>query len=168
MQKVDAIDLARSGGQLQGELPLSGMRRLVEGQPEQQLAVASWCLEGSTDVLGRHFLMLEVQASPWVVCQRCLKPFAHPLATNSRFVLTSDPLELEADESDDDAPEPLLATSRLDVSALIEDELILALPYAPRHPVCPTDDGQGEAQVRRESPFAVLAGWKPSSDESGK
>ena len=161
MQKVDAIDLARSGGQLQGELPLSGMRRLTEGQPGQRDAVASWHLQGTSDILGRHFLALDVEAAPWVVCQRCLRPFAYPLSAHGRFVLTTDDASLEADEADDDAPEPLQATTRLDVAALVEDELILALPYAPRHQVCPAEDGEAAPSARRESPFAALAGWKP-------
>jgi uncharacterized protein len=61
--------------------------------------------------------------------------------------------ELENDEVD---VIEVGAGDRLDVLALIEDEIILALPLAPRHESCGlprTDCGAG-----RESPFAVLAG----------
>ena len=50
-----------------------------------------------------------------------------------------------------------------DLRALIEDELLMALPVAPRHEVCPepvrlsvSDEGFEAAQSERPNPFAAL------------
>ncbi|MDQ2694556.1 MAG: YceD family protein, partial [Pseudomonadota bacterium] len=60
-----------------------------------------------------------------------------------------------------DAYEPLLtAADSITVSELVEDELILALPFAPRHPdaACAAA-GQDVAPAKRDKPhpFAVLS-----------
>jgi uncharacterized metal-binding protein YceD (DUF177 family) len=47
--------------------------------------------------------------------------------------------------------EVVLAQEPLDPMALVEDELVLATPFAPRHTECPTpdqpEDGRGEAST---------------------
>ena len=48
----------------------------------------------------------------------------------------------------------------LDVLALVEDEILLALPIAPRHQVC--DAPQPEGGTSKESPFAALASLRGS------
>jgi uncharacterized protein len=46
--------------------------------------------------------------------------------------------EEEAAAQDEDAQEDLLVASKqFDLLALIEDELIMAMPFAPAHDVCP-------------------------------
>ena len=63
----------------------------------------------------------------------------------------------EADEDDDmDAIE---AEPQLDVLALIEEELLLDLPFAPRHADGKCATATNELQ-QKASPFAVLAGLK--------
>jgi len=68
-------------------------------------------------------------------------------------------------ESEDDV---LALTPALDLEALIEDELLPALPLIPRHGVCPEplprpfidEDG---AAVPADNPFAALAALKRGS-----
>ena len=65
-------------------------------------------------------------------CQRCLAPFAYPVAQRTVTVLArseSDADALDA-ESDD---EVLVADHPLEPVALVEDELLLTLPFAPMH-----------------------------------
>jgi uncharacterized protein len=54
-----------------------------------------------------------------------------------------------------------MATAALDAEALIEDEVLLSLPWAPRHQHCELASGiDGGAKPGRESPFGVLARLK--------
>ena len=65
---------------------------------------------------------------------------------------------------DDQSEEDVLAmSSSFDVIELIEDELLMELPVAPRHEVCPdpvktvaADPEFGQDTVQRQNPFALL------------
>ena len=61
----------------------------------------------------------------------------------------------------------MLVTSRdFDLAALVEDEVLLAMPLVPRHEVCPVKvkmaaaDIDFEAPVEKPNPFAMLAQLK--------
>ena len=66
--------------------------------------------------------------------------------------------DLSQDELDDDTRDFLPVVRELDVVELVEDEILLTLPVAPRHERCGLP---GSADVgERENPFAALAGLK--------
>lgn len=108
------------------------------------------------------------------MCQRCLVPFVWPVDVDTLLQPVADEARLEGDaESDgsgddgeEDEPEKILGSSRFDLLEQVEDELILSIPYAPRHDVCPDASaaGAGDEQeapaAKRPSPFAVLAKLK--------
>ena len=79
------------------------------------------------------------------------------------------PHEATAAAQDDDAEEEVLALSRdFDLLELVEDELLMDLPVAPMHDVCPepvkmsaADEDFEAAEAARENPFAVLGRLKP-------
>jgi uncharacterized protein len=81
-----------------------------------------------------------------------------------RFV----PDEATAAAEDDEAEEDLLALSRsFDLVELVEDELLMELPVAPRHDVCPepvkmsaADTDFDAAAPEKENPFALLGRLK--------
>ena len=91
-------------------------------------------------------------------CQRCLNALATPLLLVSRLRLVSEG-EMENTDIEDDEADSIPAEKRLDILALLEEELLLSLPIAPKH-------GLGVCQIAAEglnrstSPFAVLAGLK--------
>jgi uncharacterized protein len=134
-----------------------------------------------------HELAISVSATVQLECQRCLEAFSQPLASTSRFVLVKDEAAADAyeaqqaDASSADtaaadtelelAPEPLPADQPCDVMALIEDELLLALPLVARHTVCPKElvpgllgavtlDAVPAEPAVRVSPFAALGNLK--------
>ena len=168
---VDVFELARHGfadrrRTLTGEAALSGFTRLLEGLPAQPERKVTWSLAGDTDTVGRRYLTLQAQAEVNLECQRCLALFEQSLQVESRLQLVATEAELEAEENEDDpdAPDLVLGSARFDVLSLVEDELILALPYVPKHEVCPslpdaleTDES---SDTGRPSPFAVLAALK--------
>jgi uncharacterized protein len=109
---------------------------------------------------------LEAQATLPLVCQRCLHPVEVPLLVNRSFRFVAD--EATAAAEDDTAEEDLLALSRsFDLKELVEDELLMEVPVAPFHEVCPepvkmsaADPEFEQATERREHPFAALSRLK--------
>ncbi|NYT38318.1 DUF177 domain-containing protein [Allopusillimonas soli] len=173
MQFVDSLELVRLGQGISGQTPLSQFVRLLDGLPAQPQpdSPVTWSVRGSAsgDAAGEHerWLHVRAHAAPTLVCQRCMQPFVCTLEADTSLQLVASEAELEAldarDEAsgldDQDMVERIVASRRLDVLALVEDELILSLPYVPKHDVCPSlpdalkADGGGDS---RPSPFAVL------------
>lgn len=120
------------------------------------------------------WLHLEAQTQVPLVCQRCLSPYLESLGVDRWFRFVKD--EATADAEDDSAEEDLLVLDpRFDLAALIEDELLLALPLIPMHGQCPqplllaTDAAEevGDASggvADRPNPFAVLQALQKKRD----
>ncbi|MFC4274979.1 YceD family protein [Achromobacter aloeverae] len=172
---IDAFEFVRLGKHAEGSLPLARMVRAMEGLPEQAGDV-HWQVQGKHGAMNEPLLVLRVQASPVLICQRCMEPFAFPIDAEVALQLVRSESELDdsgydgGDDEDDEedgepgygapAPEKVVGSQRFDVLSQVEDELILNIPYVPRHEVCPGAAGQaGEEKsepVKRPSPFAVL------------
>lgn len=166
---VDTYVVTRSGQEVNGQTPIAHFERLIEGLPEQEDTTVSWSVRGEIDQHGRHFLLLSVQAAPVLECQRCLQPFQWPVAAENRLRVVKSESDLDDEgnqEADaDDMVESIVGSPRLDVLELIEDEIILALPYVPKHDVCPSLPKSLAAQepeddAAKPSPFAVLGQLK--------
>lgn len=112
------------------------------------------------------WLHLQASTSLALVCQRCMGMVATPLEVDQwyRFVAT----EEIAMEQDDEAEEDLLVmTPQFDLLAVLEDELLMALPLVPMHDECPeapvlqVGEDALEAEVsEKPNPFAVLSALK--------
>ena len=102
-----------------------------------------------------------------LTCQRCLGPVDVPVEVERPFRFVED--ESTALAQDDSSEEDLLALSHsFDLVELIEDELLMDMPVAPRHEVCPepvklavADEDFEAAAPERENPFAMLKRFKP-------
>lgn len=160
------LQLARSGRSLQGQIPVAWMWRLAE----------TLCSTAGEIVIDLRFgrgdhgclcIQGTIQGELQLVCQRCLEPL--PWSANCEVRLGLIPT-LESQERLEPGYEPLVAQedSPLSLVAMVEDELILALPIVPMHPEsrCPKADRSGaganpdlEADAK-ESPFAVLNNLK--------
>jgi uncharacterized protein len=76
--------------------------------------------------------------------------------TDEILVLAASQAEIDADPLSVDMPSRVIAGKEMAVGALVEDELILALPYAARHEDC---EARPEGHERAaSSPFAGLRG----------
>jgi uncharacterized protein len=99
---------------------------------------------------------LQVRATLQLRCQRCLGPLSHEVDTDEILVLAASQAEIDADPITVDMPSRVVAGKEMAVRDLVEDELILALPYAPRHEECEArPEGHDRAAT---SPFAGLRG----------
>lgn len=153
---IDSLDFARKGKELNGEIPVAEMHRLGE-----LLAVPGgevrYVLRGFQDKDGNPMLELALDGLCHLQCQRCLQGMDYPIRMVSRLMLAKDQPESELAEENFDSIPP---DGNLDVAALVEDEILLNLPFAPKH-----ESGACQAEVAGsrqggENPFAALRSLK--------
>lgn len=167
---LDVRRFAEESATLSASEPVQRHERLMaETQGQGGASAVNWSASGELRN-PRHlhpeiWLHLRADAILPLTCQRCLGPVEVPLAVERsfRFVATE---ELAAAE-DEIAEEDVLALSRsFDLVQLVEDELIMEMPLAPRHPVCPdalklsVADEFADEDTKREHPFGVLGKFK--------
>lgn len=169
--RLDVRRFAEEGVVLQADAELRSFARLRAdtADADPQLPV-HWHARG--ELLNPHhhapevWLHLQADAILPLVCQRCLTPVQLPVAVDRSFRFVAD--EATAAAHDDEAEEDLLALSHsFDLLELVEDELLMDLPVAPRHEACPepvkmsvVDPAFEAAGAERENPFAVLGRLK--------
>lgn len=170
-EHIDAWRTVAARRTYAGTLPLSAMPRLVglladaEGECEFELAF-------ERDPFGIAIVDLKAKTRLPLVCQRSLERFELAVEVKQQLGLISD----ERDEASLPADvEPVLVAEdgMLEPLALIEDELILAVPVVPVNPAIEAqapEDGvlwtsespeeQAENDRPAPNPFAALASLK--------
>ena len=166
-----------------GTVSLSALPRLAGLLAPEALGEASpveYRLAFEHDSARRPVVLGSVRALLPLECQRCLGVVEHRVEAEIRLLLTPG-------EAAGDPPEPYealpVSDERLAPLDLIEDELLLALPQIPTHPIGLCQAGGAETQLSwlnpgqdlaqgqaaddehsgRPNPFSVLAGWKPDT-----
>jgi uncharacterized protein len=153
----DAFLFAKEGRVLEGTLAISSLERLHDLLAEVSGDV-SFHLHGFKSEHGELMLHLEVSGLLSLACQRCLKAIPFTLDVDSLLELVPEGADMSQDELEDDTRDFLPVAGELYVAELVEDEILLALPVAPRHEKCGLP---GAADVgERIHPFAALAGLK--------
>lgn len=152
---IDSLEFAREGGRLEGDVPVEALSRLADVLADNEGSL-HWDLTGERGERdGRHTLTLRVWGSLNLRCQRCLGRLAHPVDLESRLLLVPPDGEWPDDELLDDRSDAIEADKALALLPLVEEEVLLALPIAPRHEDCrPPTPALDEHEP---SPFAVLA-----------
>ena len=152
-------------------LPLQNLERLAQEsiglQPDLRVnwQAAAELRTGST---GKMDIWLHLTADTTVplTCQRCMGSVQTPLQVDQwyRFVATEDIAMAEDDTSEEDL---LVLTPQFDLLAVLEDELLMALPLVPMHDECPVLPAFSagvidvpEQSPDRPNPFAALAHLK--------
>lgn len=177
-QHLDVRAFARSGGEVGGAVALAAFDRLaadcVDGGAQ---ACVEWSAQGSMrsgeGMLSAPWLHLRARTTPALVCQHCLEPVDTPLQVDQWFRFVPD--EETAQQQDDAALEDLLVESAdFDLHALLEDELLLAMPLIAHHAVCPAppprsaqDEAFDAATAARPAPFAALGRWRKDGGGTG-
>lgn len=138
-------------------MAVSALERLHDLLAEVSGEVA-FRLEGFKGANGELMLHLEVSGVLPLACQRCLKSVAFDLDVDNLLQLVPEGAELSQEELEDDTRDFLPVARELNVVDLVEDEILLTLPVAPRHEKCglPGAADAGE----RINPFAKLSGLK--------
>jgi len=134
--------------------------RIAEGASGPELR---WRIDGTADAIGRPALAISLDGVVPLECQRCLRMFDWPVRQQTLLLLAKDERELvRLDEND--LHEVILAADVLDPIALVEDELLLTLPFAPhcdRADCVVREQAKGDvATTGTSSPFAALGALK--------
>lgn len=155
---IDSKDFARHGRELRGEMAVAEMPRLQDllADPEGKIG---YFVRGYLDKSGRPMLELAMDGSCQLICQRCLSGFAYPVHLVSHLLLAQEG-ELGELSAEDDGPDSIPADKHLDVDALLEEELLLSLPFAPKHPPGTCQLAAKGLDQPGNAAFAVLAGLK--------
>lgn len=174
---LDVRAFARNAGSAGGTVPLADFARVAADCVDAGAGVQlTWSAQGqlraAQGMPAVPWLHLQVRSALPLVCQRCLEPVLTPIEVDQWFRFVPD--EETAEQQDDDAVEDLLVESaEFDLAALVEDELLLAMPLIASHPICPNpprlsaQDAQFEAPVTdRPKPFAALARLRQGKDEA--
>lgn len=175
---LDPFKSAEQGFSWSGQLPLSRLKRLsadVLGDVAQQTIQLECAL--SMDNYHRFvWLKGQVQASVELECQRCLEPVELDLDADIHLAILNDERMIEhlpdeidfvvLGENDSSQKGDFLNHAQMDLLALIEDELLLLLPFVPKHDDCEHEyqpeeiDDVVEEQSKVDNPFSILASLK--------
>lgn len=168
-ERLDVAAFAQAGATLEAHEPLSAFERLQAETATQEAGPTEvrWLVHGElrarSEGPAAPWLHVQAEAAVPVTCQRCLQPMTALLEADRWFRFVAD--EETAAAEDEEAEEDVLVLSRsFDLHELVEDELLMELPAAPRHGACPqavpmsTQDADFEAaEAARPNPFAALA-----------
>lgn len=152
---IDGFEFASAGATQQGTWPLGDFPRLRDILATDGGEVA-YEISGVRDERGRPGLRLKVRGSLRLRCQRCLESMPFEVQTDETLVLAATLDEIHAEPADAHAADRVVAGKEMALRELVEDELILAVPYAPRHESC-TAAGTAHG-AEKVSPFAGLRG----------
>lgn len=167
--EVDPIRLSALGEHLQGTIPLKQMKRLVSALSSNEGDVFI-DVEFSVDINRVVILAGEIKTDAKLTCQRCMGNMELPIAIDFQLAFVRSEAEMEGLPAGYEAT--LIDNATMNLSDIIEDEILLALPPIPKHPdeSCNPDnveEGWGDQQietdtesVERENPFNILASLK--------
>ncbi len=167
---VDPFRLAGTGAGLDGDLQLASMIRLAPrlASTEGMVGVR---LKFGVDANNTKFVKGCLSATLQLECQRCMEPMSYPV--NFKLALGMVTGNAENTRLLPEHYEPLVIESdSMDITEMVEDELLLALPIVSLHPqdscavilkgMCDQSPDVSR-EVRR--PFAHLSGLMKSQNK---
>ncbi len=108
----------------------------------------------------RPFMGVKIRGRMAIACQRCLDPMGLELAIHKTYVFLRTEVEADQFPMDRDEEEAMVASTHFNLLEAIEDEILLALPHAPKHPVGQCQLRPVEADLEQPNPFKVLKNLK--------
>jgi len=139
--RFDAFKLAARASSVSGSLDARRLPNVADSlAPGDDPVPIAWTVEGRRSAEGRPAISIDIEGDVPLVCQRCLARMAWPVSQGTEVLLAHDEDELATLDAETEG-EVILADRPLDAATLVEDELVLTLPFAPRH--------EGECPGRR-------------------
>lgn len=155
---IDNLEFARKALEIHGIILVSDFLRLKDDlfSDDGEMRCS---LVGSVNPQGLPCLKLNVRGSLQLMCQRCLAGVEYPVDIELNYIVApQDSIPAPEDEPEDQ--DYLDADTQMHVGSLIEDEILLALPLAPKHPLNGCGAVSNLNELKKPSPFAVLAKLK--------
>lgn len=161
--EIDPRKLAFKGGRVAGRVALAALPRLSELLCDDRGEVLV-NMDFSVTDQGLRLIQGNLRTEVQLPCQRCLEPMPQQLAADFQLAVVA---------SDDDAKllprglDPLvLAGDHIDPAEIVEEELLLTVPFVVYHPPEQCRVGAAEMQVgpehiadpaeERPNPFQIL------------
>jgi uncharacterized protein len=151
---IDGFEFALAGATRRGVWPIVAFPRLRDVLASE-LGEASYEVQGVRDEFGRPALRVQVYGRLQLRCQRCLEVLHFEARIDETLVLAQSQAEIDAEPANVHAADRVVGRE-MPLRDLVEEELLLALPYAPRHESC-SAVAAGDGQ-EKTSPFAGLSG----------
>lgn len=169
---IDIKKIADDGFAWRGLITADDMSRIADSVHQMSDAPIelSVTITKNNDIIWFSF---DIVCSCLVICQRCLKPMPQAFDTITKLALLTD--DSQETLLDDDQEWLLLADVsdvvgkelRLTLMDVIEDELLLNMPLAPKHEIGHPDcvpveqiNEEEEDDEEKDNPFAALAALK--------
>lgn len=149
----DPFRFAAEGASVSGTIALTDLGRLSDVLVDTSGEV-TYSLVGEFGLDRKARLRLAATGMLPMRCQRCLGRIEWPLDIEVVLELVKLGQPIPEDEFENDEFDAIEAAPDLDVLALVEDEIVLAVPIAPRHESC--DAPRPVKGSEKESPFASL------------
>lgn len=164
---INNIEFARKALEIHDRIPVSQFLRLRDLLSTTDGAL-DFSLKGGVNSAGKPTLRLQVQGEVQLPCQRCLEPFAFGLDIDETYVVVADETAIPASTEDEATAQEdfIVADTQMQVNDLVEDEVLLAVPYAPRHDETVCGGGDVQDGLKKPSPFAVLQGLKTGKSKN--
>jgi uncharacterized protein len=164
---IDSLKFAADEACMVGKIAVSCLSRLDdvlvsrEGALDCRLTGYRRRASDGSEMFGLH---LQVSGHVALRCQRCLGAVDFLCEIDSHLMLMPADVpsaEWPEEELETDDYDAIPASREMALGALVEEEVLLALPIVPRHEECQLPvDTEAEEKVGKPSPFAVLAGLK--------
>lgn len=163
---IEPRKFADQDTRIEGTTFVSKLLRLADFQSNEDKPVQVHLRFYHEVASGHRIVEGSIATELQLTCQRCLEPMQQQIeAAVSLIMVWSE----DANQTLPESYDPWLITEdKMQVSTLLEDEILLSLPVVAMHEECPvplpeTPEPEGfAAPVATENPFAVLAALKNS------
>ena len=160
---INSLDFAGNGRKISGEVRIADLPRMLD-MLENPQGILSYTVRGGVDKQGTHFLDVSLVGQCRLRCQRCLNGMDYPMRLDTRLLLRDqaslDALDDMAAGGDEEEFDSILADKHMDVLDLLEEEVLLSLPIAPKHELGACRTAGSENRYEERHPFAALAKLK--------
>jgi DUF177 domain-containing protein len=157
---IDGLAFARNAAVVKGRLGMESLPRLAQSGCSG--SVLDFVLTGEINERGKPGLKLAVDGSVRLECQRCLGGLDFPVHLEVQLEFARSDAEIMAADDDIDR---VVAGREMSAAALVEDEVLLALPMVAKHEQCTAAAGSGANA--KPSAFQALAALRKRSFSGG-
>ncbi|MCC8996991.1 MAG: YceD family protein [Nitrosomonas sp.] len=165
---IDPVEFVNNSSVHRDKISLHDLTRLHDILFDDEGSL-DYQISGDIDSHGKPSLILTIEGSMNLVCQRCLSKMTHKVEIENHLYLAKNNIEFDQ-INEDNSVDAILAVPELDIIDLIEEEIILSLPISPRHSdeLCvPYQSDLNESTIdqspQRTNPFAALSVLKKTN-----
>jgi uncharacterized protein len=129
--RFDAKRFCDESGAWSGEIAAEKLDRVLDFAEIDSAFTAT--LKGSKSTHAQRSIEMTARGQLTIMCERCARDFFYEVDSSARLWIAADEAEIESIEStiseDDDV---ILASDVVSAIQLLEDEVLLAIPFSPR------------------------------------